>query len=134
AETYRATMLISTPTFCQAYLRRCTKEQFAHLRYAIVGAEKLRDQLAHAFKEQYGIPLFEGYGCTEMSPVVAVNRPSTDAEGKPQPGLRAGSVGVPIPGVEAKIVDQQTGEGPLIDQEGLLLVKGANMMLGYLKQ
>ena len=50
AERHRATLLISTPTFCAAYVRRCTKEQFAHLRYAIVGAEKLREPLAAAFR------------------------------------------------------------------------------------
>ena len=82
----RARMLISTPTFCQSYVRRCTKEQFAHLRYAIVGAEKLREPLATAFEEQFGIPLLEGYGCTEMAPVVAVNRPNVEHHGEKQIG------------------------------------------------
>ena len=50
AGEYKATMLISTPTFCNSYLRRCTPEQFAHLKYAIVGAEKLREPLATAFE------------------------------------------------------------------------------------
>jgi acyl-[acyl-carrier-protein]-phospholipid O-acyltransferase/long-chain-fatty-acid--[acyl-carrier-protein] ligase len=134
AGTYQATMLISTPTFCNAYLRRCTKEQFAHLRYAIVGAEKLREPLATAFKEQFGVDLSEGYGCTEMSPVVAVNSPDI-ADGRVlQLGSRAGSVGHPIPGVAAKIVDLETGEGPLLGRAGLLLVKGASRMVGYLHQ
>jgi len=134
AGTYKATMLISTPTFCSAYLRRCTKEQFAHLKYAIVGAEKLREPLAKAFLEQYGIPLLEGYGCTEMSPVVAVNRPNIEQGGERQTGSKARSVGHPIPGVSAKIVDRDTGEGPLYGREGLLLVKGPNLMQGYLHQ
>jgi len=132
AETYRATMLISTPTFCAGYLRRCTAEQFAHLRYAIVGAEKLRQPLAEAFREKYGIPLLEGYGCTEMAPVVAVNRPDVDHGGRTQVGTKPGSVGHPIPGVAAKIVDQDTGEDLGIDREGLLLVRGPNLMAGYL--
>ena len=134
AEKYKATMLISTPTFCSAYLRRVTKAQFAHLRYAIVGAEKLREPLAVAFKERYGIDLLEGYGCTEMAPVVAVNRPNVTDGGEAQIGTKFGSVGHAIPGVAVQIVDQDTGEGPLFDREGLLLVKGPNMMLGYLQQ
>src|SRR5262249_26218212 len=49
-----------------------------------------------------------------------------------QRGTRVGSVGHPLPGVAAKIVDPVIGEGPLFDREGLLLVKGPNRMLGYL--
>ena len=134
AETYKGSMLISTPTFCQSYVRRCTKEQFAHLRYAIVGAEKLRAPLAKAFQDAFGIGLLEGYGCTEMAPVVAANRPDVVMEGRTQVGTKAGSVGHPIPGVAAKVVDRDTGEGPLFNQEGLLLVKGPNLMSGYLHQ
>jgi acyl-[acyl-carrier-protein]-phospholipid O-acyltransferase/long-chain-fatty-acid--[acyl-carrier-protein] ligase len=134
AETYHASMLISTPTFCNAYVRKCTKEQFAHLKYAIVGAEKLREPLAVAFREKFGVDLLEGYGCTEMSPVVAVNRPNIEIERERQVGTKVGSVGHPIPGVAAKVVDQHTGEGPLTDREGLILVKGSNLMQGYLNQ
>jgi len=134
AGKYKATMLISTPTFCASYLRRVTPEQFAHLRHAIVGAEKLREPLATAFREKYGTILLEGYGCTEMSPVVAVNRPDIELDGQLQVGTRPGTVGHPLPGVTAKVVDRETGEGPLIGREGLLLVKGPNMMIGYLNQ
>jgi acyl-[acyl-carrier-protein]-phospholipid O-acyltransferase / long-chain-fatty-acid--[acyl-carrier-protein] ligase len=132
AETYKGSMLISTPTFVQSYLRRCTRQQFAHLRYAIVGAEKLREPLARAFQETFGIGLLEGYGCTEMAPVVAANVPDQTQADRVQVGTKPGSVGHPIPGVAAKVVDTDTGEGPLIDRDGLLLVKGPNMMAGYL--
>ena len=131
---HKVTMLISTPTFCTSYLRRVTPEQFAHLRFAIVGAEKLREPLARAFREKYGISLLEGYGCTEMSPVVAVNCPDVEVNGRKRTGTKAGSVGRPIPGVSAKVVDQHTGEGPLVGREGLLLVTGPNRMQGYLNQ
>jgi acyl-[acyl-carrier-protein]-phospholipid O-acyltransferase/long-chain-fatty-acid--[acyl-carrier-protein] ligase len=132
AEAHKATMLISTPTFCASYVRRCTKEQFAHLKYAIVGAEKLREPLRSEFRDKYGVELFEGYGCTEMAPVIAVNRPNVMHGGTEQIGNKPGSVGHPIPGVAAKVVDQETGEDLGIDKEGLLLVKGPNMMAGYL--
>src|SRR6185503_15433385 len=102
------------------------------LRYAIVGAEKLREPLASEFKEKFGIGLLEGYGCTEMAPVVAVNRPNIDHPTEGQVGTKAGSVGHPIPGVAAKVVDRDTGADLAVGEEGLLLIKGPNMMLGYL--
>ena len=120
-------MLVSTPTFCGTYARKISREQFAKLRLAIVGAERLREPIAAAFKEKFGVDLTEGYGCTEMAPVVAVNVP--DAAGH---GSRAGTVGRPLPGIAAKIVDPDTGQGPLINAEGLLLVTGPNQMRGYL--
>ncbi len=132
AEQYKGTMLISTPTFCLAYVRKCRREQLQGLRYAIVGAEKLREPVAQAFKEKFGVDLLEGYGCTEMSPVVCANLPHMDDRGELQAGHKPGSVGYPLPGVVAKIVDPDTGEGPLVGVEGLLLVKGPNRMKGYL--
>ncbi len=132
AGRYRATLLISTPTFCSGYIRKCEPEQFAHLRYAMVGAERLREPIANAFKEKFGIDLLEGYGCTEMAPIVAVNVPNVNDRGERQIGAKPGTVGHPIPGVAAKIVDPETGAGPLFDKEGLLLVSGPNRMAGYL--
>ena len=131
---HKATMLISTPTFYNAYLRRCTPEQFASLRLAVVGAEKLREPLASAFKEKYGIELLEGYGCTEMAPVVSVNIPDVEDGHVRQVGTKRGSVGHPLPGVVTRVVDPETGEGPLFGTQGLLLMKGPNLMLGYLGQ
>jgi len=132
AKQYRATLMISTPTFCASYVRKCQPDQFAFLRYAIVGAEKLREPIAASFKEKFGLDLLEGYGCTEMSPIVAVSVPDVTDRGERQRGARAGSVGHPLPGMVAKIVDPVTGEGPLFGKEGLLLVNGPNRMLGYL--
>jgi acyl-[acyl-carrier-protein]-phospholipid O-acyltransferase/long-chain-fatty-acid--[acyl-carrier-protein] ligase len=129
-QKYRATMIISTPSFCLGYARKCSVEQFATLRYAVVGAEKLREPIARAFKEKYGLDLMEGYGCTEMAPVVSVNAPDYPAAGLR--GNKPGTVGRPLPGVAAKIVHRETGEPVADGTEGLLLVQGANLMLGYL--
>ena len=129
-QKYRATMIISTPSFCAGYARKCSAEQFATLRYAVVGAEKLRDPIARAFKEKYGLDLLEAYGCTEMAPGVAVNAPDDPATG--QKGMKPGTVGRPLPGVAAKVVDRETGQPVEPGAEGLLLVRGANRMLGYL--
>src|SRR5205085_11520087 len=113
AGQYRATVLISTPTFCSSYVRKCEPDQLKHVRYALVGAEKLREPIAAAFKEKFGVDLLEGYGCTEMSPVVSVNAPDVDDHDEHQRGSQAGTVGHPLPGVVAKVVDPETGEGPL---------------------
>jgi acyl-[acyl-carrier-protein]-phospholipid O-acyltransferase/long-chain-fatty-acid--[acyl-carrier-protein] ligase len=134
AEKYRATLLISTPTFFTAYIRRCSPKQFATLRYAIAGAEKLRSQIAKAFKDKFGLDLLEGYGCTELAPVVSVNLPDVVDGTERQISNKPGSVGRPIPGVAVKIIDVES-ERPLpCGQEGLLLVKGENCMMGYLGQ
>jgi len=127
AASYHATILITTPTFAAAYVRKIQREQFASLRLAIVGAERLREPIAAAFKDKFGIDLLEGYGCTEMAPVVAVN-----ADDPARGGARRGSVGRPLPGIDAMVVDMETGDGPLVGREGVLLVRGPNQMVGYL--
>ena len=131
-QKYRATILISTPTFYAGYMRRCTVEEFATLRYVIAGAEKLRDQIRKAFKEKYGIGLLEGYGCTELAPVVSVNLPDVVDAPEPQTGHKPGTVGHSIPGVAVRVVDPDTGHPLPAGTEGMLMATGPNVMLGYL--
>jgi acyl-[acyl-carrier-protein]-phospholipid O-acyltransferase/long-chain-fatty-acid--[acyl-carrier-protein] ligase len=100
----------------------------------LVGAEKLREPVARAFREAFGVELLEGYGCTEMSPVVAVNTPGFTAGRDTQIGAKPGTVGQPLPGVAIRIVDPNTREPLPAAREGLLLVKGPNRMIGYLNQ
>jgi acyl-[acyl-carrier-protein]-phospholipid O-acyltransferase/long-chain-fatty-acid--[acyl-carrier-protein] ligase len=129
AEQHQATLIMSTPTFCNSYVRRCTRKQFKSIKWAIVGAEKLREPLATDFQERFGIGLLEGYGMTEMAPVVSCNLPDLPDRVR----TRAGSVGLPIPGVEAKIIDRDTLVDLPVGDEGLLAVRGENLMRGYLK-
>jgi acyl-[acyl-carrier-protein]-phospholipid O-acyltransferase / long-chain-fatty-acid--[acyl-carrier-protein] ligase len=131
-EKYQATFLISTPTFYAGYMRRCTVEEFATLRYAVAGAEKLREQIRKGFKDKYGLDLLEGYGCTELAPVVSVNLPDVIGAPELQTGHKPGTVGHPIPGVAVKVVDPDTGQSLSAGQEGLLIARGPNVMLGYL--
>ncbi len=133
-EKYRITFLIATPTFLQAYMRRCTPESFGSLEYVLVGAEKLPERLAMAFEDQFGIRPLEGYGCTECSPVVAVNGKDYRAPGFRQVAARRGKIGHPLPGVCVKVVDIETGQPMLPGIAGMLLVKGPNVMRGYLGQ
>jgi acyl-[acyl-carrier-protein]-phospholipid O-acyltransferase/long-chain-fatty-acid--[acyl-carrier-protein] ligase len=121
AGLHHPTLFLSTPTFCLGYLRKCTREQFSSIRYLLVGAEKLRPALAEAFEKKLGVTLLEGYGCTEMGPVVSVNLPG-----------EAGSVGRPLPGVSTRIVDPETFQPLPSGATGLLLVKGPSRMIGYL--
>jgi acyl-[acyl-carrier-protein]-phospholipid O-acyltransferase/long-chain-fatty-acid--[acyl-carrier-protein] ligase len=134
AAKYKVSILISTPTFYSAYIRKCPKEDFTSLRFAVVGAEKLKESIAKDFKEKYGLDLMEGYGCTEMSPVVSVNIPDFQEGHQKQRGTKPGTVGQPVPGVALKVVHPETGESLSSNEAGLLLVKGPNRMLGYLNQ
>jgi acyl-[acyl-carrier-protein]-phospholipid O-acyltransferase/long-chain-fatty-acid--[acyl-carrier-protein] ligase len=100
----------------------------------MVGAEKLPERLATAFEEKFGIRPVEGYGCTECSPVVTGNTHDFRAAGVRQTGSRRGSIGRPLPGVCVRIVDPGTREPLPHGQAGLLLVRGPNVMRGYLGQ
>ncbi|HEY6351179.1 MAG TPA: acyl-[ACP]--phospholipid O-acyltransferase [Candidatus Angelobacter sp.] len=129
---YRVTFLVATPTFLQAYIRRCSPEHFGSLQYVLVGAEKLPDRVAMAFEDVFGIRPLEGYGCTECSPVVAVNGRDFRASGFRQIGGRRGTIGQPLPGVVARILDPETMQSLPANQPGMLLIKGPNVMKGYL--
>jgi acyl-[acyl-carrier-protein]-phospholipid O-acyltransferase/long-chain-fatty-acid--[acyl-carrier-protein] ligase len=98
----------------------------------LAGAEKLPERLAAAFEEQFGIRPLEGYGCTECSPAVAVNTFDFRSAGFRQVGAKRGKIGHPLPGVSVRIVDPQTSEPVALGQPGLMLVRGPNVMQGYL--
>ena len=129
---YRVTFLIATPTFLQAYMRRCSPESFGSLQYVLVGAEKLSERIATAFEDQFGLRPLEGYGCTECSPVVTVNGRGFRAPGFRQVAARRGKIGHPLPGITVKVVDIDSGDPVAPGTPGMLLVKGPNVMKGYL--
>ena len=129
-----ATVLVATPTFLRSYLRRCDADDFASMEMIITGAEKLPKELADAFEQRFGVRPYEGYGTTELSPVVSTNVPPQRMTGGLNLGFKEGTVGRPLPGISAKIVDLQTGEDLGPDQSGMLMVKGQNVMQGYLDE
>lgn len=131
-EAHEVTAILGTPTFLVAWMRRVEAAQFKTLRLVVVGAEKLREEVAKAFAEKYGVTPLEGYGATELSPVAALNIPDIEWPGIHQTGTKLGSVGQPLPGVFMKVLDPETGKELGPDQPGLLLVKGPNVMKGYL--
>ncbi len=132
-EKFKLTLLLATPTFIQSYMKRCPPEQFRSLRLAIVGAEKLRHDILRKFVETTGgrMTLVEGYGCTELSPIVSINVGRTIMELGQSIGKK-GSIGVAMPGICVKIVDPVTREELPADTDGLMLVKGPTVMIGYL--
>ncbi|MGE5192058.1 MAG: acyl-[ACP]--phospholipid O-acyltransferase, partial [Deltaproteobacteria bacterium] len=133
-EKYKVTIIITTPTFLRTYLKRCEKPQLASLDLVVVGAEKMPLELAQAFSDKFGVRPIEGYGTTELSPVAAVNIPDHRSADVTQKGTKEGSVGRPIPGTSAKIIDPDSLAELGIDQPGLLLMKGPHVMQGYLNQ
>ncbi|MFH1024816.1 MAG: acyl-[ACP]--phospholipid O-acyltransferase [Planctomycetota bacterium] len=129
---YRVTFLMATPTFLQMYIRGCPAEDFGSLRLVVAGAEKLPERLAAAFEDKFGIRPMEGYGCTECSPVVAVNVPDFRGPGFRQVGAKRGTVGHPLPGISVRLADPDTMQPVPPGQAGMLLVRGPNVMTGYL--
>jgi acyl-[acyl-carrier-protein]-phospholipid O-acyltransferase / long-chain-fatty-acid--[acyl-carrier-protein] ligase len=131
---YALTFLVATPTFLQLYMRGCSAGDFGSLRVVMAGAEKLSERLATAFEEHFGIRPLEGYGCTECSPAVAVNTHDFRSAGFRQIGAKRGKIGHPLPGISVRIVDPETSAPLSVGQPGLLLVRGPNIMQGYLGQ
>ena len=126
------TFLLATPTFLQLYLRTCAPEDFGSLRVVMTGAEKLPERLATAFEEHFGIRPLEGYGCTECSPAVAVSTHDFRSAGFRQVGAKRGKIGHPLPGMCVRIVSPETFTPLPVGEPGMLLVRGPNIMQGYL--
>lgn len=112
------TILLATNTFLNGYARFGVAADFASLRYVICGAEKVQEATRQTWARKFGVTLVEGYGATETSPVLSTN---TIVEN------RDGSVGRLFPGIDYKI---EPIEG--VEEGGKLLVKGPNIMKGYL--
>ncbi|MCF7709249.1 MAG: AMP-binding protein [Verrucomicrobia bacterium] len=113
-----STIFLATNTFLNGYARKAHPYDFRTLRFLFAGAEKLQESTARTWASKFGVRILEGYGVTECSPTISVNTPL-------QP--RFGSAGQLLPGIEFKIEPE---EG--ISDGGRLLVRGANVMQGYL--
>ncbi|MBN2416515.1 AMP-binding protein [bacterium] len=119
----KATLIAATPIFFAGYLRESQPGDFSTIKIALPGADKSPDWLHEGYLERHGIQLYDAYGTTETSPGISVNSPGNS---------RRGSIGKPLPGVQVKIVDLETGERLLAGEEGKILVKGDLVMKGYL--
>lgn len=115
---HRVTCLFGTTTFLRGYARHAHRFDFHRMRYVIAGAEKLTDDTRNLWFDNFGIRIFEGYGATEAGPVIAVNHPLA---------CRNGTVGQLVTGMSHYL---EPVEG--IKDGGELVVRGPNIMLGYL--
>ena len=131
AEKYKATVLLGTPTFMRGYLRRVKSEEFATIDVAIAGAEKMPGDLFDAFENQFGVRISEGYGTTELAPLVSVNIPASRSDTMYQIDCVEGSVGRPVPSVAVKVINPDTREDLEAGEDGMLMVYGPNVMQGY---
>ena len=111
------TVLFGTSTFLSYYARNAAPADFRRMRYVISGGEKLAPEVARLWLEKFGLRIYEGYGCTEAAPVIALA--TTESH-------RRGTVGRFLPGVEHRL---QPVEG--IEAGGVLHIRGPNLMLGY---
>ncbi|MCB1111531.1 MAG: MFS transporter [Chlamydiales bacterium] len=132
-EEQKATMLWTTPKLLDLYYNKILPLQFGSLRFVLTGSDKLSDSLTIAFERKFGLTPVEGYGVTECSPVISTNTLNVRLPGTYHQGFMRGSVGQPLPGVIARVVEPDTLEPLPTDTIGLLLVKGPNIMKGYRK-
>lgn len=132
---YKATIMCGTSTFFRLYTRNSKVHplMFESLRLVVAGAEKLRDEVRIDFKRKFGKDILEGYGTTETSPVAACNLPNVLApDFSVQIGQKLGTVGMAIPGTNIKIVEPDTFKPLGINEEGMILISGIQVMKGYL--
>ncbi|WP_300541671.1 AMP-binding protein [Maricaulis sp.] len=118
AET-KATILFATDTFMNQYARAADEGDLSSLRFAVCGAERVKDETRSSLRRRFNLEIVEGYGLTEAAPVLSVNQPENN---------RPGTVGQLMPGCQAKLVPV---EG--IEDGGQLHIKGPNIMKGYIR-
>jgi long-chain acyl-CoA synthetase len=125
----RITLFVAIPTVYKILAEKNMPfwvKLFLNLRLCVSGAAPLPVHVINEFEKAFKVPLLEGYGLTEASPVVSIN---PDDHGKRRPG----TVGLPLPGLEVKILNDE-GKPLPPGIPGELVVKGPNVMRGYLNR
>lgn len=115
----KPTIMFGTDTFLSGYARTAKDADFASLRMVVAGAEAVREETRRVWAERFGATVLEGFGMTEAAPVVAVNTPEEN---------RPGTVGKPLPGIDIRV---EPVEG--IDDGGRMMIRGPNVMMGYMR-
>lgn len=120
---HKPQLVVGTPVFMEGYLRQSKSGDFESVELAVTGADKCPESLREKYRAKHGIDIIEGYGTTETSPVISAN---------PRHSNRPGSIGIPIPGVDVRIEHIESGETCAANETGRILVRGDNVMKGYL--
>ncbi len=122
---YRPTLLVTTPTFLGYVFSAATPGDLQSLRVIVTGAEKSPEAIfARGAELAPGATILEGYGITECSPIVAANQIGR---------TKAGTVGLPVAGVEVCVVDPESKQPLRAGSTGILLVRGPSVFRGYLE-
>jgi len=121
-QKYKISFTMGTPNMFSSYLKYANAETFANIKTMIAGADKLGMKTKAEYKQRFGVDLCEGYGVTEASPVISTNISGFD---------KFGSVGRPLPGIQVRVVDDNTRVELPAGKEGKILVKGDNIISGY---
>lgn len=120
---YKLTVIYLVPSICTVLIQTAAKEDLATVRYTILGGTALPLHIIEVFQQKFGLPIIEGYGLSEASPVVTVNPPDK---------VIPGSIGLPLPGIKVRLVDEDGYDVPP-GTKGQLIVQGPNVMKGYWK-
>lgn len=135
---HKATILCATASFLSLYTRNNKVQPLMldSLRVVVAGAEKLSQDTRDAFELKFKKIIYEGYGATETTPVASVNIPDgiDPRTWRVQAGNKLGSVGLPLPGTSFRIVDPETWVTLNPGEDGMILVAGGQVMLGYLNE
>jgi long-chain acyl-CoA synthetase len=125
-QKYQINIFAGVPTMYWALLHHKTDlntiEIAKNLKLCVSGGASLPIKVLEDFESRFNVPIIEGYGMSEGSPVVTFNQLEI--------GRKAGSVGTPVWGCEVKIVDENDNELP-IGEKGELIYRGPNVMKGY---
>ena len=114
-----STIAFGTDTFLTGWARFAHPYDFYRMRFVVAGAERVRDETRRTYADRFGVRILEGYGATETAPVLALNTPMHS---------RPGAAGRLLPGIEHRL-----DPVPGIAAGGKLVVRGPNVMLGYVR-
>jgi len=132
----RLTIMFGTSTFLRLYVRnrRVLPLMLESIRLVVSGAERLNESVKTSFQNKFNLPIYEGYGTTETTPVAGVNIPDKleQSAWRVQIGQKSRTIGLPVPGSNFRIVDPQTMMELAVNEDGLILIGGTQVMLGYL--
>lgn len=133
---HNVTVMCATATFLRLYNKnkKVQSLMLEPLRIVVAGAEKLPAEVREEFLSKFNKVIYEGYGATETTPVASVNIPDMldPNDWQVQLGSKPGTVGLPLPGCSFRVVDPVSLQTLPTGEDGLILISGTQVMMGYL--